>query len=542
MRSGAHFGAACLGASLGLLAMGSPAAATPRRITGRLSESGYTVIALASDGAASSVTVRRHRFRLRPPAGRVTLHLRAENGKYAGPIVTARNRRKKRAIVGVKAGARLGAIKVSRRDARVRSTVAERWIDKKRWARAKRGHTIGNGRNFGSVRSALPVLSPPGDRDADGVPDTIDIDVNGNLILNRFDRAGSGAGRVAQVQTQDNVGARSYLALDLSQTVNANAAGFDLAQVNDRLQNFGALLLGSTDVPADPGTDVELDCGDPDTGLVYCRQNGSTGTISGYGWLTPPGHSIGDSFPSCCDLDRDGMGSLVRDTMGTSIAAIGLLHGATSDQVVAGQLLRVAFIRQGAPDEVWGTLSYIYVTVPAVVSYTDEDGTQVPISYPVAPGAPGTQQNPFVVPDGPDADGDVQLALTFWRPQRKARPDEVGEWTDIGHSLYGASVQGAGNPGTCPASAYSALASLTPAEMPTDGADLVDGLLDASDDQPSNPSNTLGFTVDLTKCLATGGDAFEPGDEVSLTLRGQPVNTLPGPPDNARTTIWFKHQ
>ena len=43
-------------------------------------------------------------------AGRVTLHLRAPNGTYAGPIVVGRRKKGKRAIVGVKAGARLGEL------------------------------------------------------------------------------------------------------------------------------------------------------------------------------------------------------------------------------------------------------------------------------------------------------------------------------------------------------------------------------------------------------------------------------------------------
>ena len=47
---------------------------------------------------------------------------------------------------------------------------------------------IGNGRNDGFVRSKPPRHPPAGDLDADGIPDSLDVDQNGNLILNQYDR------------------------------------------------------------------------------------------------------------------------------------------------------------------------------------------------------------------------------------------------------------------------------------------------------------------------------------------------------------------
>src|SRR2546422_4041405 len=92
--------------------MSAPVGAAPRPISGKLSRPGYTVIALAADGKARVVRARRGAFRLRPPAGRVTLHLRAANGIYAGPIVVGRAGT--RAIVGVKAGAPLRRVNARR--------------------------------------------------------------------------------------------------------------------------------------------------------------------------------------------------------------------------------------------------------------------------------------------------------------------------------------------------------------------------------------------------------------------------------------------
>jgi hypothetical protein len=121
-----------LAASLVVLAGSAPASAAPKRITGKLSKRGYTVIALAANGKARSVRVRRRRFRLRPPARRITLHLRARNGRYAGPIVVKRRKKGRVAILGVRAGARLGRVRIRRGYAIVAKRLPRRRIDWKR--------------------------------------------------------------------------------------------------------------------------------------------------------------------------------------------------------------------------------------------------------------------------------------------------------------------------------------------------------------------------------------------------------------------------
>ena len=159
-----------------VLALVAPAAAAARfaPISGTLSKPDYTVIAMAANGNATSVLAIDGSFSLRPPAGRVTLQLRAANGSiYAGPVVIGSEQHGARAIVGVRAGARLGRITVNvpRGYASVARRVAKRWVDMSRWARARKGVPIGAG-NFGLVRSTPPRVSPPGDLDADGVPDS----------------------------------------------------------------------------------------------------------------------------------------------------------------------------------------------------------------------------------------------------------------------------------------------------------------------------------------------------------------------------------
>lgn len=100
-------------------------------------------MALTAGGNASSDRAKHGKFRLKSPADEVTLHLRAKDGTYAGPIVV--DREGKRAILGVEAGADLGRISV-------------------RWGYAKVNHPLPRSR---STRAGGPgrgrgFLSGPG--------------------------------------------------------------------------------------------------------------------------------------------------------------------------------------------------------------------------------------------------------------------------------------------------------------------------------------------------------------------------------------------
>ena len=108
------------------------------------------------------------------------------------------------------------------------------------------------------------------------------------------------------------VRAISLLNLDLPDVVNANAPGLTEEQIEAALPSAGGLILGSLGIEAAGQSDpsVELDCGDPDTGLIYCRKNGSTGKLTSVSLVPTPGSRPGDRFPECCDHDEDGFGSL----------------------------------------------------------------------------------------------------------------------------------------------------------------------------------------------------------------------------------------
>jgi hypothetical protein len=352
------------------------------------------------------------------------------------------------------------------------------------------------------------------------------------------------------------------LNLDLPEIVNANAPGLTEAQIEAALPSFGSLILGTLGIDAAGQSDprVELDCGDPDTGLVYCRKNGSTGKLAFSPSLRPPGSKPGDPFPRCCDRDGDGFGSLgfiPVPQLGVAAHAVSLLHGATSGEVRAGDLL-IARVSDGVQAAFTGTVSHVFQTAPALVSYTDENGNSTTMSYPITPGSPGTKENPFIVSDGPDADPtppgashpfpEIEVTLTFWRPQRKALPEESGEWIDVGHTVYVATRRGINTDssfipgGSCPPSAYSETdPNLTPTQAPDFPLwfDPVSGLEDSSDDQPASPANTFSFTLNLSRCFGLVFNQLDYPD--GLYLRAQPANPLPGPPDTAGATVaWFR--
>jgi hypothetical protein len=500
-----------------ILVFVTPAVAAARLapISGTLSKQGYTVIALAANGEATSVRASHGGFSLRPRAGSVTLQLRAPNGIYAGPVVVASQQRGKQVIEGVRAGARLGkiTISVSKGYARVAKRLPAKWLDTSRWARAKKGVPIGNGRNFGRVRSKPPRHPPPGDLDADGVPDRLDIDINGNLILNDVDRSTLTRARMAQAESPFWIGS-SLFGGWYGNVVNVDAsegavtdADIDRSLVKNEYVAIGLL-------PGSP----ELDCGgspDPNNpqgwtgGLSYCTRGGTGQESLAPGQFEP--------FPACCDADGNGYGTLTNNSHMPDPGSFSLKPNATSSQIRTGDVLIQRVTSNGVTTDTPTMLPFVFATAPALAAYDDGQGDKAPISYPPMDPmtAPGTQGNGFPVAAGPN--GAAAVTLTFWRPQRRAIPPEPGEWTDIGKLTYWANIETVGGstvPGgniDCPKSAYSVNdpnMTLSPDGNP--------GVTDLATDQPANRANTITYTLNITNCLAASGVAWNPGQEALI--------------------------
>jgi hypothetical protein len=419
-------------AVLASLALAAPAQAKPKPITGKLSKAGYTVIALAANGKARAVKAHGKRFSVVPPASKVTLHLRDAAGIYAGPVVIARKGSKK-VVLGVKAGAKLGSVRVLDGYGKLENALATRYVSPSAAARAKQGVPIGAG-VFGRVRATSNGVSGAGrDLDGDGLPGAFDVDDDGDLVLDNFERSPVPRARAAQVPPPPGApppgapppGAPppasasqfrvfSNFKLDMGESLNANAATVTDAQIDATMARATGLAI---QVAA--GGQVELDCG----GLTYCSTGGTGTAMEG-----------GQPFPGAFDADGDGFGLLTAGPTGD----FQLRTGATASQIGTGNAFVERITNDGAETQLPGILNYAFSTTPALRSWSAAGGSSGTVTYPVPAGAPGTPGFPILLPPS----GDAIVTLTFWRPQRKAIPGsgEGDGWVDIGRLKYTADV------------------------------------------------------------------------------------------------------
>jgi hypothetical protein len=532
-------------------------------ITGTLSKPGYTVIVLGYNGKAA--VSRAKRFRIKAPDSRVTLQLRDAHGKYAGPVIVGGSG--SRVIEGINAGAQLGTIKVLGGYAKTARPVAGRFVDRGRWAQAHGGVPLGNGRNYGLVRSKIHngPSGRGGDSSRTGVPNALSIDPDGSGVIDVLKRSGLRATDVAgdtfasgptgptgstgpPVQSAPSGPAGppstsgfsffSQIFLDLGQTLNADAAGVTRAEIDAMLPQF--LTIVGVNVPT--GDVAALDCG----GLSYCS-SGGTGQLATSNSPNPT--LVG--FPSCCDPSGDGFGNL-RGPDAVGLGVDGYPNNwaffyprASSSQIGSGDAFVLRVTAAGTLTETPVSLAFVFNTVPALASYDDHAGHSGTVTYPAPPGAPGTQSNP--IPLAAQATGDVGMSMTFWRPQRKGISG-AGEPTamDIGHLGYtidatslaqnvaGPSGISRGGAATCSA---ESLGTNDP-NLSVSGTGSGQGfVVDSAADQPANPANLLTFKINLTKCLTDAGTSgFPVGAQGAIGLKAQTVSSG----DHAVQNIWVK--
>lgn len=510
------------------LAAATPAGAVQQPITGRLSAKGYRLIALGENGRATSVRLVGSTFSLRPPAARVTLQLRTPGGRYAGPVVVGGDG--KRVVVGVRAGARLGTIRLRNGHATLTRRPAARSIDPTWTARARAGVPLGAGR-VGLVRATLPRTGAPGDRDRDGVPNPIDIDDDGDRILDDYDRKSSVAR--AAVRPGSNVEVVTLLGWSPVGFVNAEGDARADGSPHDEAQvaaDLAAAEAAGGVVGVFWGSEgsgkSELDC----TGLSYCSPGG-TGVLASAGTPPPPDQNVRagrPSFPECCDEDRDGMGSLTADRITVPDGnGMFILHGASSDQIHAGDVL-IARDTENAGLQFPASVGFVFASHPVFATYDDGQGNRVTLSYPFeAACRPNGCQRP--VRAGPD--GDLVIRFTVWRPQRPRLATEPGSgrWMDVGNLAYATSVQtGPTAPPFCPRSAYQQTdPSLVPLAAPAHGnVPVGQAFADTSPDFATEPrgdaGHSFGFTLNVSACYRAAGVTTLPGS-VPLKLHAYAI-------------------
>jgi hypothetical protein len=469
-----------------------------------------TVVAQSGDGAAA--TVRASPFKLVPTAGRFSLHIRGADGSYLGPVVASGSGR--RVVVGFREGARLGEIVQRNGFWVLRRPLSERFQDRRRTARARNGAPIG-ARALGLVRTAPTGKAGRGqDRDRDGIPETFDVDTDGDLILNNVDPA-----RRTRFSPTSPYRVAWLLSLGIKQSFLADqmglthgVAGFALNQNAkpptatteqfESLRDLAAKIRGMLAFTLPPGNDtLELDCG----GLTYCSGPNSTGRDITQTRLFPrdfdPDHDgFGTMQPTTLPLNpqRDGIGVSARISPSAKVFVLKPTAEHFGD-VAAGDTFIERISRAGtevAQQPVM--LNYTFGTVPALVAWSD-GSQQATVSYPVPSGGEGVTQNPYRSLQYPSG----TLTFTIWRPQRRTFPaaGEGGDWIDVGHLLYSAAgfLEGTGGDRvwTCPTSAFSTQDPHLRVEP--------DGLRDLRDDGPVDPTQTLTFSVDIGACLRHSG-------------------------------------
>ena len=635
-----------IGDQTGLEAESASAATAQEPVTGTLSQPNYTVIALAPNGEAKTALAGPDgSFSLTPTAETVTLHLRAPDGTYAGPITLAeseaaiaqrelkvsdskakvensktrvenseakvrqakkqvkratkkvkkakkklrkasgkqairkarkrlkrakqklRKAKKKlrqakknlskaraqlqvarnelqaaqdelqaarerqtgeRAILGVRSASALGPIQVDSAAGYAKAeapTVSqwESWVDTERWAQANGGVPIGAG-NFGFVRSTELSGSGVGDLDRDGVSDPLDVDDNGDVVLDDAERPAGGQASAtgAQASATDGTfldGSRLHSntmldAHEFGANVNGGSTEGQIAAAQATWGMLGTFMIG-----IDPGSG-ELDCG----GLTYCSPGG-TGRLFDRDILSP--HRFDHPpFPECCDLDGDGFGSLEDSAELDGSGGNAIFHGATVDQIGTGDVLILRATVDGVETESATTVGFAFSTPAVFAAYDDGQGNSATFSYP--PSCTFETDPDCVEPVRAGSNGDVVLTMSAWRPQRGRIESEPGQgrWIDMGNLGYTVTVHDfeAETPRNvaCPQSSLSESDdNLEPPTGPSLGVGPYSdggGFWDLLSDQPANPANTFTFTVNLTQCYASNGLNLETGDAVILNL------------------------
>lgn len=549
MRSSRLFAATVAAASTALALGAAPSLAKQARVTGKLNKPGYTLVALADNGKATSVRAKGS-FTLVLPARKVTLHLRAKSGVYAGPIVVGGSRRK--AILGVKGGARLGVVAVKHGYARPTRALPARFVNRSVKSKARNGVPVGAA-VFGRVRAKAGGASGSGrDQDGDGIPGAFDVDDDGDLVLDNVDRSGArtaqappppgpqpgpvqpgpvqpgpvqpgpvqpgpvqpGPGQPGPGPQGAPAGFRvfSNLKLGIENSINANTGSVTDEQIDRAVASSATLAMQVPD-----GDSVELDCG----GLTYCSTGGTGRALEG------------GAFPGAYDGDGDGFGAIFRGSTGDFQLGV----GARASQIGSGDAFIERVTTGPTTTQLPGILNYMFSTTPALARWADGSASGN-VSYPAGPGSDGTAQNPISLTAG--ADGHVVATLTYWRPQRKAieGSGEGAGWIDIGGLGYSADIPNgpsAGAPGApggpgsgrCDGGAYGT----GDPSMSVNG----DQVLDAAGDRPADPGNQLTFFVDVTRCLANGGATWNPGETLGVDIQARSNYG-----DNAAQKVYFR--
>ena len=524
-----------------------PAAASAATVSGAVKHgAGYQILLVQANGTTKKATIGAGggAFSIRGvKLGNATLQLVKADGSFYGPVVLKTSAA--RAFIFIKGAAnlKLGTATLKNGYALAGRARAGRYQTLAAYtAKAVRGKPIGASK-LGRVRTARPLgLNGPGaDLDRDGIINAFDIDDNGNLILDDIDITGRGANRphasaplaAVPAETSADGVARSeaprasaegaifmYSCFWLSGVTSINANISTITDIDGLIaQNLPTtLFLQTALVGAGPASLDGL-------GNSYLREHSAGGLT--YPLINQTGPDTFNRVPA----------TFVNGLMEIADAAqrACIWPGAQVDEIGSGD----CFVQTGQDGTQHpGAVNFVFNTAPALKSYRfDTDTTTTEVVY----GANGVRPEgdmQFIVPSGAS-----KVTLTFWRPQRKATPGEPASasgWVDIGGLTYTMQLvaprQSMDDPGTGTADATGAYSDAVANGVPVAPNMWNNGVLDPALDLPSDPQNTISFTLDLSKCFSSWA-SLQSGAWFQAGFVGKA-----GHNDEASIGLWFKLQ
>lgn len=450
----------------------------------------YRILAIGkkSDSAIYNVATNG-KFSVKAKKGR-TLHLVSSDGRYFGPIGAAKGSKFIARLSGK--GGNLGKVSLKSNFATVKyNKKSKRYFSGGKVAFNSSTGPSGAGK-FGLVQLQTSSTSNTSkastkassdadlgdDTDKDGLPDILDIDDDGDLILDITDT-------VAHKDAKFDSEIFSTLRLEINDSLNVNISSATEDDIDQLISDNLILQLLLRNNTNSSVSAVNVDC----QSLSYC--SGSTGTAT---IRMDNGPVAEGELWRSYDPDSDGLPNL---DVSSTPATIGIKPHATRSEVRTGDTILFKLTTSAGAQTVPAILPFIFASTPALKEYTN-GVTTTAISYPVSETGLGTATNPIVV-------SNQQIGLTFWKPQRSNIDGaEDPGFIDIGKLYYGVylSVEGSSDVYTCLSSEYSSLSSTLEVLDNPSGAEV---LQDTAVDAPASSSNTLSYTLDFVSCLSRQG-------------------------------------
>ena len=467
--------------------------------------SGGSLLAVSSKGKAVRTKIGSKTVSLNVPKATIsgtTLQLVSKSGTFLGPVVLASASGGKKAYLtlgkgaGAKSSLKLGTATVKKGYAALSKPLATKSLLTSSYAAAVKGAPTGSGRlglQKSSKKASLAQSETGGngipsgtDPDRDGLTSNIDVDDNGNGILDNQDSAQrpTSAGLFTTLNLRPSDGGTNVNATGVTQAqIDANVSG-------ENIFNF-IFYFGGGDLPATTGAYV--DCG----ALSYCNSVTGTAVLSGLSESSPdlPRGTLWRNWR--VDGNRQGNGLERITNNGQNAWAAGLQPRATTAQMAPGDLFNVVFRGAGGDVITPVALPSYPVTVPAIKTVTS--GGVATTILNGDPSGPGSNESSAIAVS---AEGDI--AFDYWRPQRRGIAG-TGEAAliDMGNLHYTISIGGlrtAGGTEVRVSREFTCNAAGQPVSPESPGGDFF-GPADPTADAAPNPANTRTYTTNLRSCL-----------------------------------------